>query len=56
MRDGCVTNIKTYLAAIGRRGGKANTPAQNAARRKNGKKGGRPRKTRQVNKPSAKAR
>lgn len=28
--------------ALGRRGGKANTPAQNAARKANGKKGGRP--------------
>jgi hypothetical protein len=29
--------------ALGRRGGKANTPAQHAARAENGKKGGRPR-------------
>ena len=29
--------------ALGRKGGKANTEAQNAARRENGKKGGRPR-------------
>lgn len=28
--------------ALGRKGGKANTEAQNAARRANGKKGGRP--------------
>lgn len=28
--------------ALGRRGGKANTPAQQAARRENGKRGGRP--------------
>jgi hypothetical protein len=30
--------------ALGRRGGKANTPAQQAARAENGKKGGAPRK------------
>ena len=29
---------------MSRRGGKANTPAQNAARRENGKLGGRPKK------------
>jgi len=34
--------VKDYLAAIGRRGGTANTAAQNAARVRNGKKGGRP--------------
>ncbi|MGA8490415.1 MAG: hypothetical protein WB711_08345 [Terriglobales bacterium] len=36
--------IQKYLAEIGKRGGQAGTPAQNAARRKNGKLGGRPRK------------
>ena len=30
--------------ALGRKGGKANTEAQNRARAENGKKGGRPRK------------
>lgn len=34
--------IAAYLASIGKKGGKANTEAQNAARRANGKKGGRP--------------
>ena len=38
--------VKDYLAAIGRRGGQANTAAQNAARARNGKLGGRPRKRR----------
>ncbi len=34
--------VQKYLAAIGKKGGKANTEAQNQARRKNGKLGGRP--------------
>ena len=34
--------VKKYLAAIGRRGGSAGTDAQNAARRENAKKAGRP--------------
>ena len=33
-----------YLAAIGRRGGKAKTAAKSAAARLNGKRGGRPKK------------
>jgi hypothetical protein len=33
-----------HAAALGKLGGAACTPAQNAARRKNGKKGGRPKK------------
>ncbi len=41
---------KQYLATIGRKGGQANTPAQNAARAQNARKGGwpkgRPRKPR----------
>ena len=46
--------IKDYLAAIGRRGGKANTAAQNAARARNGKLGGRPpKKRRKTRKPNA---
>ena len=48
--------IKDYLAAIGRRGGKANTAAQNAARARNGKLGGRPpKKRRKTRKPNAEA-
>jgi hypothetical protein len=47
--------VKDYLAAIGQRGGQANTAAQNAARAANGRKGGRPpkkrRKTRKPNTP-----
>lgn len=31
-----------HAAALGRLGGSKNTPAQNAARAKNGRKGGRP--------------
>lgn len=34
--------------ALGKLGGKKNTPAQNAARAKNGKKGGRPKKHKQA--------
>ena len=44
--------LTKYLAAIGRRGGKANTAAQNAARRENGKLGGRPKKQKR-RKPNA---
>jgi hypothetical protein len=33
-----------HAVALGRKGGRAKTDAQNAARRANGKKGGRPRK------------
>jgi hypothetical protein len=36
--------MNPHAKALGRLGGKANTPAQNAARRENGKLGGRPRK------------
>lgn len=35
--------------ALGRKGGSANTEAQNAARRANGRKGGRPRKEKPAN-------
>lgn len=46
--------VKDYLAAIGRRGGAANTAAQNAARAANGRKGGRPtKKRRKTRKPNA---
>ena len=38
------SEITKYLAEIGRKGGKVNSAAQNAARRENGKKGGRPKK------------
>ena len=40
------SNIKLSQIAklLGRRGGKANTPAQNAARARNAKLGGRPKK------------
>ena len=34
--------IRKYLAAIGAKGGKMTTPKQAAARKRNGKKGGRP--------------
>lgn len=34
-----------HAVALGRKGGSANTEAQNAARRENGKLGGRPKKT-----------
>ena len=37
-----VTPISAAAATLGRRGGQAGTEAQNAARRANGKKGGRP--------------
>ena len=37
----------------GRLGGSKNTPAQNAARRENGKKGGRPPKPKPVTTPEA---
>lgn len=43
------TDLKIYLSKIGKRGGKANTEAQNAARRENGKLGGRPRKSKSGN-------
>lgn len=36
--------VSKYLAAIGKQGGKASTPAKVSAARKNGKLGGRPRK------------
>jgi len=35
-------NLSGIAKKLGRKGGKANTPAQQAARRKNGKLGGRP--------------
>lgn len=35
-----------HAVALGKRGGTANTPAQNAARAANGRLGGRPRKPR----------
>ena len=38
--------VRDYLSAIGRRGGQAGTAAQNAARARNGKLGGRPPKKR----------
>jgi predicted butyrate kinase (DUF1464 family) len=38
------SQITKYLATIGRKGGKAKTPAKAAAVRANGCKGGRPRK------------
>ena len=41
-----------HAQALGKLGGKANTPAQNAARRENGKLGGRPKK-RKRRKPNA---
>lgn len=34
--------VKQVMREMGRKGGSANTPAQNAARSENGKKGGRP--------------
>jgi hypothetical protein len=34
--------ITEAARALGSKGGRANTPAQNAARAKNGRKGGRP--------------
>jgi hypothetical protein len=37
--------IKDYLAAIGRRGGSVKSAAKARAAKKNGEKGGRPRKT-----------
>ena len=37
------TEITTAAATLGRKGGQANTAAQNAARAENAKKGGRPR-------------
>jgi len=40
--------VGAYLASIGRKGGKTTTPAKAAAARKNGKKGGRPRKRKQA--------
>lgn len=45
--------VHDYLAAIGRRGGQANTAAQNAARARNGKLGGRPRKRRKPKRHNA---
>ena len=36
--------VKQVMREMGRKGGTANTPAQNAARSENGKKGGRPKK------------
>jgi len=36
--------VKKYLAEIGKKGGSATSAAKAAAARKNGKKGGRPRK------------
>ena len=36
--------MNPHAKALGRLGGKANTPAQNAARAENGKLGGRPKK------------
>ena len=44
--------MNPHAKALGRLGGKANTPAQNAARRENGKLGGRP-KTRKRRKHNA---
>lgn len=46
MADPVADPVRDYLAAIGRRGGQANTAAQNAARASNGKLGGRPPKRR----------
>jgi hypothetical protein len=34
--------VAAYLAKIGKKGGAATTPAKQAASRRNGKKGGRP--------------
>lgn len=36
--------VKSYLAAIGRRGGQTKSAAKSAAARANGAKGGRPKK------------
>jgi hypothetical protein len=54
--------VKRYLLEIASNGGSANTQAQNAARRKNGKNGGRPKgskdskpRTRSPNKSKGKA-
>jgi hypothetical protein len=41
--------ISDYLAAIGRTGGQAKSKAKTDAARANGKKGGRPKKTRPIN-------
>jgi hypothetical protein len=42
--------LRQYLAAIGQRGGKAVSDAKAEAARENGKRGGRPRKTKLPNK------
>lgn len=46
-------SVREYLAAIGRKGGKlggkARTPAKSEAAKANGKKGGRPRKSKKSN-------
>jgi hypothetical protein len=44
--------MNPHAKALGKLGGKANTPAQNAARRENGKLGGRPKKLKR-RKPNA---
>jgi hypothetical protein len=44
-------SIKQYLAAIGKKGGRRNTPAQQSARAENGKKGGRPATAKTARKP-----
>ncbi len=41
-----MSGLKEHLAEIGRKGGRAKTPAKRAASVENGKKGGRPRKER----------
>ena len=43
-----MSDVKTYLAAIGRRGGKAKGGAKADAARANGKLGGRPKKKKRV--------
>ena len=43
-----MSNIKDYLAAIGRRGGKAKTAAKSDAAIANGKLGGRPKSKKRV--------
>lgn len=39
-----VSDLGAAAAALGRLGGRAGTPKQDAARRRNGRKGGRPKK------------
>lgn len=43
--------VAKYLAEIGRKGGASTSPAKRAAAKANGKKGGRPKKTRTSTRP-----